>query len=114
LTHRALAERCRARIPAICARYRLPIPDRISPLQGGSANLNFAVRFVTSAAHPPVKITFCLYKDLDDARQVARALAALHDAPIGRLIGAPGDVRREADRAVLVTRYAEGEPLDAI
>lgn len=100
-------------IPAICARYGLPEPAAVTPLSGGSANFNVVARFAEPGP-PPVKITFCLYKDLPAARRVARLLDALANAPIGRLIGGADDVRAVDGRPVLVTRFLEGEALGAV
>ncbi len=111
----------------ICARRGLPQPVEIRRLSGGSANLNVVARF--GDATPPVKITVCLYKDLAGARRVAQLLDALADAPVGRLVGRPDDVRLEAvrlddlpfagvrldgPRPVLVTRFTEGTPLATV
>lgn len=110
--HTSLTQRCLERIPAVCARYHLPAPVDIELLSGGSANLNFVARF--GGSHDPVKVTFCLYKDLTGARRVARILEALADAPVGQLVGAPEDVGIEVERPVLVTRFVEGRPLYAV
>ena len=101
----------RDRIPAICARYGRPAPVEVRRLTGGTANINFVARFVDA---PPIKITFCLVRDLAGARRVAGLLKALDDAPIGRLLGEPGDVLAEAGRPALVTRFTDGAPLDAV
>ncbi len=108
------ARRCADQIPSVCARRGLPPPVDVQPLPGGSANLNFVARFGAYTGAAPVKVTFCLYKDLPGARRVAVLLAALDDAPVGRLIGTPDDVTEEAGRAALVTAFTEGAPLETI
>lgn len=113
----SLADRCAASVPALCARYGLPAPVHVARLEGGSANLNFVARFAERPADGPgpIKLTFCLYKDLAGVRRLVEVLTALADAPVPALRRTPeGRALVEAIRPVIVTAFAEGRPLDAI